>query len=369
MYLKTLRLRGFKSFAEPVELHFERGVVRDRRAERLRQVERGRRPAVGDGQPAAQRAARAGRPPTCCSAAPRAASLRPVRGRAGARQRGRQLRHGPPPRSPSCAACAATATPQYLLNRVAVRRLDVQEALADAGLGRELHAIVSPGQRRRDPAVAPGRPARLHRGGGRARQVQAPPPPGVGQARPRRGRSLARPRRRGRAEGAARPLAPAGVGRRARRRARPARSTPRASNCTSLADRRRPPAARTHRGRARRRSAPSAAGSTPRSASRAAEREAIEKRAGRAGRRAGARVRAVLGTRQRARPPRRAPRGAVRAARRRWPRIAAGRWPRAERLDAEAAAAKAEDAAPRRPRPTRTPRTWPPPATPTTRRC
>jgi len=26
MYLKTLRLRGFKSFAEPVELHFERGV-------------------------------------------------------------------------------------------------------------------------------------------------------------------------------------------------------------------------------------------------------------------------------------------------------------------------------------------------------
>ena len=34
----------------------------------------------------------------------------------------------------------------YLLNRVAVRRLDVQEALADAGLGRELHAIVSQGK-------------------------------------------------------------------------------------------------------------------------------------------------------------------------------------------------------------------------------
>ena len=30
--------------------------------------------------------------------------------------------------------------PAYLLNRVPVRRLDVQEALADAGLGRELHA-------------------------------------------------------------------------------------------------------------------------------------------------------------------------------------------------------------------------------------
>ena len=26
MYLKTLKLRGFKSFAEPVELHFERGI-------------------------------------------------------------------------------------------------------------------------------------------------------------------------------------------------------------------------------------------------------------------------------------------------------------------------------------------------------
>ena len=33
----------------------------------------------------------------------------------------------------------------YLLNRRAVRRLDVQEALADAGLGRELHCVISQG--------------------------------------------------------------------------------------------------------------------------------------------------------------------------------------------------------------------------------
>ena len=34
----------------------------------------------------------------------------------------------------------------YLLNRVPVRRLDVQEALADAGLGRELHAVIGQGK-------------------------------------------------------------------------------------------------------------------------------------------------------------------------------------------------------------------------------
>ena len=34
---------------------------------------------------------------------------------------------------------------EYLLNRAQVRRLDVQEALADAGLGRELHCVVSQG--------------------------------------------------------------------------------------------------------------------------------------------------------------------------------------------------------------------------------
>jgi chromosome segregation protein len=44
----------------------------------------------------------------------------------------------------------------YLLNRLPVRRLDVQEALADAGLGRELHAIVSQG---RVEAILMSRPA------------------------------------------------------------------------------------------------------------------------------------------------------------------------------------------------------------------
>ena len=37
-------------------------------------------------------------------------------------------------------------TSAYLLNRVPVRRLDVQEALADAGLGRELHAVIGQGK-------------------------------------------------------------------------------------------------------------------------------------------------------------------------------------------------------------------------------
>src|SRR5262249_32450511 len=34
---------------------------------------------------------------------------------------------------------------EYLLNRAPVRRMEVQEALADAGLGRELHCVVTQG--------------------------------------------------------------------------------------------------------------------------------------------------------------------------------------------------------------------------------
>ena len=82
---------------------------------------------------------------------------------------------------------------EYLLGRRAVRRLEVQEALADAGLGRDLHCVISQGSvdevllARPEERRAPGR------GGCRARQVPAAPATCRGQ---RLGRVRRRPRAR-----------------------------------------------------------------------------------------------------------------------------------------------------------------------------
>jgi chromosome segregation protein len=53
MYLKTLEIQGFKSFAERTVLEFHRGVTGSW-GERLRQVERGGRDPVGVGETSAK---------------------------------------------------------------------------------------------------------------------------------------------------------------------------------------------------------------------------------------------------------------------------------------------------------------------------
>ena len=145
MYLKTLKLRGFKSFAEPVELHFEPGiaVIVGPNGSGKSNVADGLQWAMASQPPSELRTQVAADVLFGGSARRQPSGLCEVElildnedGRFGS---GR-------PEISVMRRLRRDADAQYLLNRLAVRRLDVQEALADAGLGRELHAIVSQGR-------------------------------------------------------------------------------------------------------------------------------------------------------------------------------------------------------------------------------
>ena len=123
------------------------GRRRDRRPERLRQVERRRRDPLGRRLAQPERAARreAGRRPLRRRGQPRAGRL--LRGRAPLRQRRRR---------PGCRVDYAELSitrrlhrggeGQYLVNKTAVRRLDLVELLADLGLGQGMHSIIGQGK-------------------------------------------------------------------------------------------------------------------------------------------------------------------------------------------------------------------------------
>ena len=145
MHLSGVRIRGFKSFADAVELRFEPGVS----------VIVGPNGSGKSNVTEAMQWAMASQPPS---------ELRV--------QTGLDVLFAGSERRPASGLCEVElvldnadggfgtgrpeisvmrrlgrdGTSQYLLNRVAVRRLDVQEALADAGLGRELHAIIGQGK-------------------------------------------------------------------------------------------------------------------------------------------------------------------------------------------------------------------------------
>src|SRR6478735_10785979 len=145
MYLKTLKLRGFKSFAEPVELHFERGisVIVGPNGSGKSNVADGLQWAMASQPPSELRTQVAADVLFGGSARRQPSGLCEVElildNEDGAFGSGR-------PEISVMRRLRRDADAQYLLNRLAVRRLDVQEALADAGLGRELHAIVSQGR-------------------------------------------------------------------------------------------------------------------------------------------------------------------------------------------------------------------------------
>ena len=75
-----------------------------------------------------------------------AAGLRPLRGRAPLRQLRRRRAAALRARSPSPAASRRGGEGHYLVNRASVRRTDLVELLADAGLGHEMHAVIGQGR-------------------------------------------------------------------------------------------------------------------------------------------------------------------------------------------------------------------------------
>ncbi len=109
---------------------------------------------------------------------------------------------------------------QYLVNRAAVRRIDLIELLSDVGLGGGLRSVISQGSVETVLGAKPAERRGARRGGGRARPLQAPPPPRRAEAGPGRDAGRARARSRGRGAQAAPPAGAPGDRSRARREAR-----------------------------------------------------------------------------------------------------------------------------------------------------
>ena len=190
------------------------GDRRGGRAQRQRQVQHRRRPAVGDGRAVAGPAASPDRTGRAVRRIRRAPGGRRLRGRAGARQR---VRH------------AADRVQRGVGDAAALPRRR-ERVLPEPGQGaaagrdgapvrhrpRPRDALRDrPGQGRGDPAVQAPRAPAVRGGGGGAGQVPAPPHAGRGQAVPRRGGAGARPRPRARGARPAAAAVDAGHGRRA----------------------------------------------------------------------------------------------------------------------------------------------------------
>ena len=146
MYLKSLTLKGFKSFASVDDAAARAGHHLRRRPQRLRQVQRRRRPRLGDGRAGRQVACAAARWRTSSSPAP---SGRPPLGRAEVLLTIDNT-DGALPIEYAEVTISRTmfrsGGSEYAINGTPCRLLDVQELLSDSGIGREMHVIVGQGQ-------------------------------------------------------------------------------------------------------------------------------------------------------------------------------------------------------------------------------
>ena len=146
MYLQVDHAEGLQVVprAHPARVRSRR--QRDRRPERLGQVERHRRGPVGARRAVAGRRARPGDAGRDLRRRARPAGEQGRRGRARARrQRGRSWGSAPP-RSRSSAGSTATGEGEYRLAGARCRLVDVIEVLSDTGLGKEMHSVISQGR-------------------------------------------------------------------------------------------------------------------------------------------------------------------------------------------------------------------------------
>ena len=144
MHLSAIRLRGFKSFRDPLELRFDGGVsvVVGPNGSGKSNIADALQWAMAS-QPPSQIRAQTGQDVLFAGSEQHAASgvcevelvLDNSDGRVGV------------PRSELSVMrrLDRSGDSDYLLNRQAVRRLDVRDLLAEAGLGRELHCIIAQG--------------------------------------------------------------------------------------------------------------------------------------------------------------------------------------------------------------------------------
>ena len=177
MYLKSLTLKGFKSFASATTLQLEPGITcvvgpngsgKSNVVDALAWVmgEQGAKSLRGGKMEDVIFAGTSGRPPLG-----RAEVMLTIDNSDGAL-----------PIDYSEVTISRTmfrtGGSEYAINGTPCRLLDVQELLSDSGIGREMHVIVGQGQLDTDPARDPRGPPRVHRGG--RRRPQAPQAQGEG---------------------------------------------------------------------------------------------------------------------------------------------------------------------------------------------
>ena len=183
MFLKSLTLKGFKSFAEPTTLEFEPGVtvVVGPNGSGKSNVVDAVAWVLGAQGPSTVRSAKM---EDVIFAGTAAAGRRWV----GPRCRSRSTTApascpSTSPRSPSRRTLFRTGESEYAINRVPCRLLDIQELLSDTGRRSPAARDRVAGQPRRHPELPPRGAPPGHRGGGGRPQV--PPPQGAGRAPPR----------------------------------------------------------------------------------------------------------------------------------------------------------------------------------------
>ena len=180
MFLKSLSMKGFKSFADPTVLEFEPGitvVVGPNGSGKSNVVDAVTWVLGAQGPAFAALAEDGGRHLR--------RHLQPGRALAGPRSRSPSTtRSGKLPVDMAEVTITRTlfrsGDSEYAINGTPCRLLDIQELLCDSGVGRQQHMIIGQGQLDTVLNARPEDRRANHRGGGRG--VEAPPAPGTGGA-------------------------------------------------------------------------------------------------------------------------------------------------------------------------------------------